>query len=605
MASDAGREESEARQPRSVGELFLQAVERFDDRPAMRYRTADDWVDIDWREFERLVRRLGAALCSLGIAKGDRVAILSNSRWEWAVIDQATLAIGAVTVPVYQSNLPHEVKYILEHAGARVVFAEDQEQLSKVQLVRGELPRLDHAVLISGKAKEDEFTLAFDKLMERGKETLEESPTLVDDRLAQVDRDDMATIVYTSGTTGPPKGAVLTHKNLLFEVRALAPVMRVDESDETLLFLPLAHIFARVGAMACLQLGFTISYAESIERLLDNLAEVRPTFMFSVPRIYEKVYNKVLSGVQSGSRLKKQLFAFAMATGRAVSRRRQRGRWVPPYLALTFQAAEMLVFNKLKNTFGGKIRFFISGGAPLSREIAEFFHAAGMLVLEGYGLTECTAASNLNSPTAFRFGTVGKPLPGVDVRIADDGEILIKGDNNFSCYYKRDEATAEAIEDGWFHTGDIGTFDKDGFLQITDRKKDLIVTSGGKNIAPQNIENLLKTDPIISQVMVYGDKRNYLTALVTLDPDEAASYAEHKEIEYETIAELARNPVIQDRVDRAIKKKNQQLASYETIKKFAVLEADFEVGEELTPTLKVKRKFTTEKYIDILEGLYS
>ena len=278
--------------------------------------------------------------------------------------------------------------------------------------------------------------------------------------------------------------------------------------------------------------------------------------MFSVPRIYEKVYNKVLAGVQSGSRLKKQLFAYAMAVGRAVSRRKQQGKWVPPHLSLSFQAAEMLVFGKLKRTFGGKIRFFISGGAPLAREIAEFFHAAGMLILEGYGLTETTAASNLNAPRAFRFGTVGKPLPGVEMRIADDGEILLRGDNIFAGYYRREDATAEVMQDGWFCTGDIGTIDADGLLRITDRKKDLIVTSGGKNIAPQNIENLLKTDPIISQVMVYGDKRNYLTALVTLDPDEAASYAEHKEIAWEHMSELSRHPQIRDRVDRAIQKKN-------------------------------------------------
>ena len=510
-----------------------------------------------------------------------------------------------MTVPVYQSNLAHEVRYVLDHAGARVVFAEDQEQLSKVQMVRAELARLEHAVLISGKAKEDGFTLAFDRLMERGREVLQANPEVVNERLARVGPRDTATIVYTSGTTGPPKGAVLTHQNLLFQARALAPVMRVDATDETLLFLPLAHIFARVGAMASLELGFTISYAESIDQLLDNLAEVQPTFMFSVPRIYEKVYNKVLAGVQSGSRLKKQLFAYAMAVGRAVSRRKQQGKWVPPHLSLSFQAAEMLVFGKLKRTFGGKIRFFISGGAPLAREIAEFFHAAGMLILEGYGLTETTAASNLNAPRAFRFGTVGKPLPGVKMRIADDGEILLRGDNIFAGYYRREDATAEVMQDGWFCTGDIGTIDADGLLRITDRKKDLIVTSGGKNIAPQNIENLLKTDPIISQVMVYGDKRNYLTALVTLDPDEAASYAEHKEIAWEHISELSRHPQIRDRVDRAIQKKNQKLASYETIKKFAILEGDFEVGEELTPTLKVKRKFTIEKYIDLLEGLYS
>ena len=279
---------------------------------------------------------------------------------------------------------------------------------------------------------------------------------------------------------------------------------------------------------------------------------------------------------------------------------------MPWYLDFGFQAAQMLVFNKLKNLFGGKLRFFLSGGAPLSLEIAEFFHASGILVLEGYGLTENTAACNLNTHDGFKLGTVGRALPGVEVRIADDGEIMLRGPNVFAGYYKREDATAEALEeDGWFHTGDIGVFDDEGFLRITDRKKDLIVTSGGKNIAPQNLENLMKTDPLISQIMVYGDKRNFLTALITLDPDEAAAYAEHKEIEYEEFSELADNPIIHEKMERALAAKNKKLASYETIKKFAILPEDFEIGEELTPTLQVRRKVVTEKYWDLLDGLYA
>ncbi len=928
-----------------MGELFFRAVETFDDSIAMRYRLPDRWVDITWKEFGEQVRQLAAGLIGLGVEKGDRVSILSNSRTEWAVIDQATMAIGAVTVPIYQSNLPHEVQYILNHAGSKVVFVEDSEQLGKVLEVRTEVPELQHAVLITGKVKTEGFRVAYDKLQDRGKEAIEQKDAALwpdgkktgDDPFkawqGAVSRDDLATMVFTSGTTGPPKGAMLNHESLLFEMEALAPTMGVTERDETLLFLPMAHIFARVGYLGSLRMGYAVSYAESIERLMDNIAEVRPTFVFSVPRIYEKVYNKVLSGVQSGSRLKKQLFAFAMLFGSAASRwlrrpakecrkanlvsgvvafvlclvlaslwlrpaadlgyhlgvptlkpltgqqltsaahadehvqvtgklvaaslqRRLRGdkkvgfiftlegypdlavhvnrgeqlmtmaeaddmadgdpgelgevaekaltlkgrlyrgmgavgardqykgwkkkdgeeesaaqepapaaapeqkpaaqkddgedidsylgtggdekeekkeekkeepakkddsgddidaylgtdskkdeakkeedkdegaggdeadidaylgtdskkakaapkptpapkaapkavakkapaaakkpepKWllvvdetpaagnlwstnfplfmlllffgvialvkivkskkgVPWYLDFGFQAAQMLVFNKLKNLFGGKLRFFLSGGAPLSKEIAEFFHASGILVLEGYGLTENTAACNLNTHDAFKLGTVGRPLPGVEVRIADDGEIMLRGPNVFAGYYKREEATAEALEeDGWFHTGDIGVFDDDGFLRITDRKKDLIVTSGGKNIAPQNLENLMKTDPLISQIMVYGDKRNFLTALITLDPDEAAAYAEHKEIEYDDLAELADNPIINEKMERVLAAKNKDLASYETVKKFAILPEDFEVGEELTPTLKVKRKFAIEKYWDILDALY-
>ena len=606
--------------PRSVGQQFRLAVEQFGDGVAMRSREPDRWVDLTWRQYGRTVQRLGAELCAMGIGPGDRVAILSNSRVEWAVIDQATLSIGAVTVPIYQSNLPHEVQYILEHSGATVVFAEDSEQLGKVLQVRGELDGLKHTVLIQGKVKTEGFILAYDKLLERGKAALASQDDDAPQPGAEIKPDDLATIVYTSGTTGPPKGAMLTHGNLLYEMEALAPLMGVGPQDETLLFLPMAHIFARIGYMVSIKVGYTVSFAEAIERLMDNLLEIRPTFMFSVPRIYEKVYNKVLSGVQAGSRLKKQIFAFAMAVGRAVSRRLQRGQRVPFYLSLPLQVAELLVFNKLKRLFGGELRFFISGGAPLSREIAEFFHSAGILVLEGYGLTENTAASNLNTAEAFRLGTVGKALPEMEVLIADDGEILLRGPNVFAGYFRHEEATAEAMgpyrssgeakaqdkDKGgdWFHTGDIGVIDGDGFLKITDRKKDLIVTSGGKNIAPQNLENLFKTDPMISQVMVYGDKRNYLTALVTLDPDEAAAFAERKEIDYEELAELARHPLVRERVERGIERKNVELASYETIKKIAILEQDFEVGEELTPTLKVKRKFAIKKYWDLLDGLY-
>ncbi len=381
-------------------------------------------------------------------------------------------------------------------------------------------------------------------------------------------------------------------------------MLDADESDETLLFLPLAHIFARVGFLAGLRMGFTTSFAESIDRLLDNVAEVRPTFLFSVPRIYEKVYNAVLSGVIRGSRLKKQIFAFALMMGKAVSKRKRAGRWVPPWLSLPFQAAELLVFNKLKKRFGGKMRFFVSGGAPLALEIAEFFHCAGMLVLEGYGLTETVAASNVNRLDNYRFGTVGPPIPGVDLRIADDGEVLLRGGNIFAGYYRNEKATSETIVDGWFHTGDIGEIDKDGFLRITDRKKDLIVTSGGKNVAPQNIENLMKTAPIISQIMVHGDKRNYLTAIITLDEEETRSYAEHKELEIEDWDELCQHPLIHARVEREMEARNKNLASYETIKKFQIVAQEFEVGEELTPSLKVKRKVVTEKYRDLLDGMY-
>jgi len=384
-------------------------------------------------------------------------------------------------------------------------------------------------------------------------------------------------------------------------------VLYVDETDETLLFLPMAHIFARIGYLATLKQGYIISFADSIAAVMTNMAEIQPTFVFSVPRIYEKVYAQITSKIQKGTRLAKQMFAFATFVGSWISRVKQKGKWAwwkYPHLVLLGEMANMLVLNRLSKIFGGKLRFFISGGAPLPREIAEFMHACNILVLEGYGLTETMAASNLNTLDHFRFGTVGRTMPGVEIKIAGDGEILIAGRNIMQEYYKRPEATAESISDGWFHTGDIGEFDDDGFLRITDRKKDLIVTSGGKNIAPQNIENWFKQDPWISQVMVYGDKRKYLVALVTLDEDEVTKYAEDKDLEFESFPELTRHERIVYKVGVIMAEKNKKLPSWETIKYWDILERDFEVGEELTPTLKVKRKVCTEKYWNLLDGMY-
>ncbi len=594
----------------STGALFRAASERYDDFTIMRHKSdlTGEWVSHTWKDLRKMVDETAAALAAEGVERGDKVAILANSRMEWCVADLANFTLGAVTVPIYQSNLPDEVEYILDHSGAKIVFVEDGEQLSKVQQIRGAVPAVTRAIQFTGKVRsDDEFVRALDRFRDAGREYMDAHPGILEERLDAVTREDMATIVYTSGTTGRPKGAVLSHDALLFEIGSLGSVMRVDTTDETLLFLPMAHIFARVGFLVTLQCGFIISFAENIATVMTNMAEVQPTFVFSVPRIYEKVYTTVTTRISKGLRLSKQMFGFALFVGRWISRVKREGKWAwwkYPHLVFLGEMANMLVFNRLAKLFGGKLRFFISGGAPLPREIAEFMHSIGVLVLEGWGLTETTAAATLNTLDAYRFGAVGKVLPGCQVVVADDGELLIGGRNLLTEYYKRPEATAETIVDGWFHTGDIGKIDEDGFVHITDRKKDLIVTSGGKNIAPQNIENWIKQDAWISQVMVYGDKRNYLVALVTLDELEVTQYADEKELEYESFPELTRHPRIRYKIDKAMEEKNKKLPSWETIKYWAVLERDFEVGEELTPTLKVKRKVCTEKYWDILDGMY-
>ena len=598
--------EQENKEVQNLGELFFHAAKKYDKEVAMRKRDyiLQEWVDVTWHEFEKKVEELAAKLLEFEIEKGDKVAILSNSRLEWGIIDIANFSVGAVTVPIYQSNLPEEVEYVLKHSEAKLVFVEDREQLAKVLEVRSELPILKHIILIEGKVKTPGFIIGYDSLFESGKQILAKTPNIVKDRTFKVKTEDIASIVYTSGTTGPPKGVLLTHGNFLFELDSLSKVLPVNESDETLLFLPLAHIFARIGFLAFLKKGFIVSFAESIDRLMDNMLEIRPTFLFSVPRIYGKVYNTIISGVSRSNRLSKQIFSFSMSIGRSVSKLKQNNKWIPPHLDFSNQVAELLVFNKLKKRFGGKLRFFISGGAPLSKEIAEFFHAAGIMILEGYGLTENVAAATLNTLDNYKFGTVGKLIPGVEVDFAEDGEILLKGKNIFKGYFKNEEATKESIDNDWFHTGDIGVIDNKGFLKITDRKKDLIVTSAGKNIAPQNIENLMKTTPILSQIMVYGDKRNYLTAIVTLNQDEVTIYADSKNIDYNEYKELLSHKLIINKVEREIQKKNKKLASYETIKKFRIIENEFEIGEELTPTLKVKRKVTIDKYIKVLDSMY-
>ena len=608
MILDEIPELMDARKAANVGSLFFDNSARLDELPAVRYRdeVTQEWVTLDWTEYAKMVRWLALALLEKGAEPGETIAIISNSRLEWALADLAIISIGCITIPVYQSNMPDEVAYILKHAGVRVAFLEDREQLAKVLEVTGELPQLEKCILFEGKFREgDAFLELFSRLVSRGREIEEETGTeALDKRLATVSKDDVATVCYTSGTTGLPKGAVLTHRGILAEISAVVETMQIDPSHETLLFLPLAHIFARTGLLLHIASGNIISFAGSMETILKDLVEVRPTFVFSVPRIYEKIHTKIISGVATGSLLKKQIFGFSAFFGRRASKYRQRGKRVPPWISVFYRMGEMLVFNKVKRLFGGKLHFCISGGAPLSRDLAEFFHSAGVLVLEGYGLTENVAGACMNTPREFKFGSVGKPLPGVDVEIAEDGEILLKGDIVLREYFKNPEATAESLEDGWFHTGDIGEFDEAGYLKITDRKKDLIVTSAGKNIAPQYIENMLKGDRFISLAVVIGDQRKYLTALVTLDEDEVKGFADDREIEYEEFEEIAQLPEVRNLVDRAIKTVNSRLASFQTIKKFAIISKEFEIGEELTPTLKVKRKFTMEKYHDVIDSLY-
>jgi long-chain acyl-CoA synthetase len=594
----------------TLAKLFWSRVERSAGAPAQQFKQGGVWHTRTWREVGDTVRELALGLIALGRGKGDTVALLSASRPEWVQADFAIFSAGCITVPVYPSYPPDLVAYVIHDSGARTVFVEDAAQLAKVLESRDQLPQLEHIIVMGGyeAPQPPKSVMTWETLRRTGREHAEVHKSTLAERVTSTGPADVASIVYTSGTTGPPKGVVQTHGNHIAALAASKMATPVEEGWVHLLFLPLAHSFARLESFLGVAHGLTTAFAENLDKLRDNLPETRPHFICSVPRVFEKVYAGVLANAQSGSAVKRRIFDWAVAVGRDVSRHQQRGQPVPAGLELKRKIAHKLVFSKLHARLGGRLQWAVSGGAPLSRDIAEFFHAAGILLLEGYGLTETCPALTFNRPDRYKFGSVGQALSGVELKIAPDGEILARGPNIATRgYFKQPEATREVFEpDGWFHTGDIGRLDEDGFLFITDRKKDLIVTAGGMNIAPQNIENLLKADPFISQVMVHGDRRPYPVALITLNPDELGKFAREQGVLTTDATALVRHPKVIERVARTVEEKNTNLQSYAKIKKFSILPGDFTLdGGELTPTLKVKRKVVSDKYKKELEGLYA
>ena len=595
--------------PDTLARMFWDRVERSGDRPAHQFKQSTDWKTITWREVGDVVREVALGLLALGRGKGDAVALLSTSRAEWVQADFAIFSAGCVTVPVYPTYPPDLIAYVVNDSGAKTIIVEDPGQLSKVLEARDKTPGLEQIVVITGydAPQPPKMIMTWETLRRRGRDSVDAHRSTLAERVASTRPTDLATIVYTSGTTGPPKGVMQTHGNHIAAVTASKQATPVEEGWVHLLFLPLAHSFARLESFLGVAHGLTTAFAENLDKVGENLKETRPHFICSVPRVFEKVYGKILAGVEAGSPAKRKIFGWAVSVGRDVSRHQQRGQPVPATLELKRKLAHRLVFSKLHAALGGRLQWAVSGGAPLSRDIAEFFHAAGILLLEGYGLTETCPALTFNRPDRFKFGSVGQTLPGVQLRIAADGEILARGPNIATLgYFKQPEATREVFDlDGWFHTGDIGTIDGDGFLVITDRKKDLIVTAGGMNIAPQNIENLLKADPFISQVMIYGDRRPYPVALITVNPEELSKFAREQGILTSEAAAIVKHPKVVERVGRTVEEKNTQLQSYAKIKRFTVLATDFTLdGGELTPTLKVKRRVVSQKYKDAIEELY-
>ncbi len=594
---------------RSVAEMFLERARISAERPAFQYPVDSGWKTITWRQTEQRVRAIASGLRSLGLDHEQRVAILSNTRIEWILADLGILCASGATTTIYPSNTPDECHYIITDSESVIVFAEDNEQVQKLTSQRAKLPGVKKVVVFDGKASNDGWVITLAELEKLGAERQAKNPREIDEVAATIQPSHLATLIYTSGTTGQPKGVELTHDCWVFEGEAIENINFIGIDDHQYLWLPLSHSFGKVLEAAQLKIGFQTTVDGRIPKLVENLGQVKPTFMAAAPRIFEKVYNKVVTGAKQGGGLKYAIFTWSVGVGREVSKLRQAGKRPGPLLSMKFRVADKLVFSKLKARFGGRIKFFISGSAPLSREMAEFFHAADILILEGYGLTESSAASFVNRPDTFRFGTVGQPVSGVEVKIApEDGEILLKGRGIMRGYRNKPEDTRAALtEDGWLRTGDIGELDEKGRLRITDRKKDLIKTSGGKYVAPQHLEGRLKSLlPYISQVLVHGDRRNFCSALVTLDEESIAGWKEQQGLNGMSTKDLARDPRVISMVQAAVDELNKGLASYETIKKFAILPRDLTVEDgELTASLKIKRKVVEKKYASILDGFYA
>jgi long-chain acyl-CoA synthetase len=588
---------------KNLTQLFQDAVSQRGDSACWKYKSGDAWKTLSWNDVRDKVAQVAGGLRSLGVEPGDKVVLLSKTRYEWSLADFGILATQAVTVPIYESNTAEQASYIIKDSGAKVAFVENASQLKKIREIWSRHPELKAVVVFEGGEGEGQNVYSLKKLKLMGGASGEE---VFQEALENGKPEDMASIVYTSGTTGEPKGAVLLHQNFLSEIYALQKAIEFPKNESSLMILPLAHILARVLQFAQVAFGFVQCYAESIKKIAANITEVKPYFVLGVPRIFEKIHTKTMAGVETSSPLKQRLFHWALDVGTQVYQLSQSGQSPSFTLQIQHALAKKLVHSKLKKRLGGKMKFFISGGAPLSYDVALFFCAFGFKVLEGYGLTETTAAASVGTFEHFRVGTVGKPIDGVHVKVAEDGELLVKGDVVFKEYYNKPEETEAAFRDGWFCTGDIGEFDQDGFLKITDRKKDMIVTAGGKNIAPQSIENLLKLDPLISQAVVHGDKRRFLSALIVLDREELEAFAKDQGYSATSYDDLIHSQQVYDVVENRVKKINKTLARYETIKKFAILPNEFTVESgELTPTMKVKRKAVGQNHAAVLDAFYT
>ena len=588
---------------KTIAEMFIQCVEQFADNPAFFDKIDGEWQKKTYREAGDIVENLASGLASLGVQKGDKIAIISTNSSRWAFADYAITGLGAVTVTVYPTLTTPHMKYIFDDSETHYAFVGNKEQLDKTKSLIQECEHMKGYVLMDDSDDDTDKVFGFSSLIERGKAYKESSDFDFKAIVSTINPDDLLTLIYTSGTTGNPKGAMLSHNNLIANIKSGKKSIHIDESDVFLSFLPLSHVFERmVGHFSGLTSGGRVYYAESIDTVADNMGEIKPTIMASVPRLYEKMYAKIIDKVSNDPPLRQKIFWWAISVGKEAMPNICKNSRPSGWLGFKFGLAEKLVFSKIKERVGGRLRFFVSGGAPLSQEIAEFFAAANIIILEGYGLTETSPVITNNRLEDVKFGTVGKPIDGVEVKIAEDGEIICRGENVMLGYYNNEAATREVIdENGWFHTGDIGEFDEDGFLRITDRKKNIIVTSGGKNIAPAPMEIALIASKYIEQVVVLGDRRNFVSALIVVAQETLSEWANEQGIDGEIIQDERTDKLFENEVSKAM----AGFAHYETVKKFKLVADEWSVESgELTPTLKVKRKVVEKKYADLIDSIY-
>ncbi|MBN1449151.1 MAG: long-chain fatty acid--CoA ligase [Bacteroidetes bacterium] len=592
----------------TIPEMFLNLTDRYmhDERPILLRKVEGTYAPIRYAELREMVALFFHGLARLGVTRGDRVAILSENRPEWVITDLATLYHGAMDVPIFPSQTAKQVEFILQDAGASVAVVSNRFQLTKLLKIRGEVKSLKHVIVMNEMEDMPEGVLGFRQVLDSGRSEYQQHPNALREASILVKPEDLCTIIYTSGTTGNPKGVMLTHHNFVSNVVAASQVIHINDADVLLSFLPLCHVFERMAgfyvAMSC---GATTAYAESIETVAENMLEVRPTVMVAVPRLFERIYNRIACMVEKDAAAKKKIFYWAVDVGRRFVQAEKHGK-AGMLLRSQHALASKLVFSKLQERTGGRIRFFVSGGAALPRELGEFFEAVGMIIIEGYGLTESSPVIAANRLGRHRFGSVGEALPGVEVKIAEDGEILTRGPHVMKGYYNNRKATEEAIDsEGWLHTGDVGMLDEHGYLYITDRKKHLFVSSGGKNIAPQPIENLFAGCEFIDQFVLIGDKRMFLTALIVPDFDALRAYADSHGIPYRDNTELVKHAEIYRLIERTIHGTQKDLANYEKVRRFTLLEQAFSIENgEMTPSLKIRRKAVEERYHDLIEAMY-